>query len=179
MLRCAVAVAAICLFGLPAAAEPSAGLAAPGDCAQPDASFESPPLYLQSAEVGGSAADHFVPRVATDALGPLVPGVVTPTADRLSATVDGAAGTVADTVDVAADAAGATVEGLGDALGGVGGAAGDAIGAPALGDVGGTAGGALGSDGLAGDALGTTQGAVDALTGTATGTVNGVLGGIQ
>jgi len=178
MLRCTVALTAICLLSISAAAESSAGLAAPGDCAQPSAGFETPPPFQQAANVGGGAADHFAPRVEADVLGRLpldatrtgatrlVDGVVSSTAEGVSGTVDGAAGAV-----------GSTVDGLGDTLTGAVGGAGDAIGAPGLGGLTGSATDALGSGGLTGGVLGTTTGTVDALTGTATGTVNSLLGG--
>ena len=163
MLRCTVALTAISLLSISAAAESSAGLAAPGDCAQASAGFDTPPPFQQAANIGGGAAEHFVPRVEADVLGLLpldtartgatrvVDGVVTSTAERVSGTIDGAAGAV--------------------------GGAGDAIGVPGLGGATGGVTDALGSGGLTGGVLGTTGSTVDSLTDTATGTVSGLLGG--
>jgi len=61
-LRCAAAViAASAWIAHPAAAEPGAALAAPGDCATPIADFVAPPVYGQSAGVPGPASEHFAP----------------------------------------------------------------------------------------------------------------------
>jgi hypothetical protein len=152
MLRCTVVVSAICSLSFSAAAGPVAGLAAPGDCAQPSARSETPPLYQQAAGVGGSAAEHFAPRVTTDVLG-LLPLDLTRTRTTLNGVTPGPASLVERTVET-------------------------------------TATGALGSEGLAGSSLGGATGAtesaltgvtgaVDALTGTATRTTSGVLGGLK
>ena len=138
MLRSTVALTAICLLSISAAAESSAGLAAPGDCAQPSAGFESPPPFQQAANVGGGATEHFAPRVETDVLGLLPVDVTRTGATRL---VDGAVSSTAEGVS-------GRVDGAAGAVGG-----------------------------LTGGALGTTGPTVDALTGTATGTGNTLLGG--
>lgn len=183
MLRCTAVVFAICSLAFSAAADSGvAALAAPGDCAQPSADYETPPLYEQPAGVSGSAAEHFAPRVDSDVLG-LLPIDLTRT--RVGATL---VGTASETVGLVGGAAGATVDGVSGAVGGAAdgvgsglagavGGAGNAIGAEGLGAVAGSATDALGSGGLTGSALGTATGAVDALTNTATGATTGVLGG--
>ena len=190
MLRCTAVVFAICSLGLSAIADSGAAvLAAPGDCAQPSADYETPPLYEQNAGVSGSAAEHFAPpSVNTDVLGAL-PVDLTRTGATLGAVtsgstslVDGATRTTLDgvsgTVDAGATVVGGTVDAVGSGLTGVVGGAGSAIGAEGLGSAG-TATDALGGGGITGGALGTATGAVDALTNTATSTTTSVLGGIK
>jgi hypothetical protein len=168
MLRCTVVVSAICSLAFSAAADSGvAALAAPGDCAQPSADYETPPLYQQPAGVSGPAAEHFTPRVDTGSVLGLVPVGLTGT--RAGGTLVGAAsgtvGLVEGATQTTIDGASGAVDGAGDAIDG----AGDAIGG---------AGDAIGSGGLTGNTLTGATGAVDALTNTATGTTSGALGGV-
>jgi hypothetical protein len=160
MLRCTVVVSAICSFAFSAAADSGvAALASPGDCAQPSADYETPPLYQQPAGVSGAAAEHFTPRVDTGVLGVVPVGLTT---TRTGATLVGAVSGTADVVDgvteTTVDAASGAVEGVADAVGG----AADAI------------GGAADTLGGAGDAIG---GTADAIGGTADAIGSGLGGG--
>jgi hypothetical protein len=155
MLRCTVVVSAICSLAFSAAADSGvAALAAPGDCAQPSADYETPPLYQQPAGVSGPAAEHFTPRVDTGSVLGLVPVGLTGT--RAGATLVGAA---SGTVGLAEGATQTTIDGASGAVGG--------------------AGDAIGSGGLTGNTLTGATGAVDALTNTATGTTSGALGALK
>jgi hypothetical protein len=128
MLRCTVALTAVCLLSISAAAESSAGLAAPGDCAQASAGFETPPPFQQAANVGGGAAEHFAPRVGADVLGllpldasrtgatRLVDGVVSSTAEGVSGTVDGLTGGALGTTTGTVDALTGTATGTANSL---------------------------------------------------------------
>jgi hypothetical protein len=154
MLRCAAIVSAICVLAFSAAADTGvAALAAPGDCAQPSADYETPPLYEQPAGVSGSAAEHFAPSATKDVL-ELLPTDLTRTragarfvgtASALVGAVDSAAGTavggVSGAVEGVSGAAGGLVEGIGAELTGVAGGAGDAIGMGGLGAAGGSGSG--------------------------------------
>jgi hypothetical protein len=115
MLRCAVAVFVTGSIAFSAAADSAGGLAAPGDCAQPSAGFESPATYEQAAIVGGSAADHFAPRVVNDVVG------VLPLDLTRTRTVSDAATGVGGTIDRTGDALDsiATDAGAGDVFTGV------------------------------------------------------------
>jgi hypothetical protein len=182
MLRCTVVVSAICSLAFSAAADSGvAALAAPGDCAQPSADYETPPLYQQPAGVSGPAAEHFTPRVDTGSVLGLVPVGLTGT--RAGGTLVGAAsgtvGLVEGATQTTIDGASGAVDGAGDAIGGAGdavGGAGDAVGG--AGDAIGGAGVAIGSGDLTDSTLTGATGAVDALTNTATGTTSGALGGV-
>jgi hypothetical protein len=161
MLRCTVVVSAICSLAFSAAADSGvAALAAPGDCAQPSADYETPPLYQQPAGVSGPAAEHFTPRVDTGSVLGLVPVGLTGT--RAGGTLVGAAsgtvGLVEGATQTTIDGASGAVDGAGDAIGG--------------------AGVAIGSGDLTDSTLTGATGAVDALTNTATGTTSGALGGV-
>jgi len=168
MLRCTVVVSAICSLAFSAAADSGvAALAAPGDCAQPSADYETPPLYQQPAGVSGPAAEHFTPRVDTGSVLGLVPVGLTGT--RAGGTLVGAA---SGTVGLVEGATQTTIDGVSGAVGG----AGDAVGG--AGDAIGGAGVAIGSGDLTDSTLTGATGAVDALTNTATGTTSGALGGV-
>jgi hypothetical protein len=161
MLRCTVVVSAICSLAFSAAADSGvAALAAPGDCAQPSADYETPPLYQQPAGVSGPAAEHFTPRVDTGSVLGLVPVGLTGT--RAGGTLVGAAsgtvGLVEGATQTTIDGASGAVDGAGDAIDG--------------------AGDAIGSGDLTDSTLTGATGAVDALTNTATGTTSGALGGV-
>jgi hypothetical protein len=191
MLRCTAVVTAICSLALSAAADPSGGaLAAPGDCAQPSADFETPPLYEQPAGVSGSASEHFAPKGSTGLVGLLpldltrttpttLSGVTETTTDLVGGAVETTGDAVSGAVGGAADVVGATVDSVTTGLAGVAGGATSALGAEGLGSVAGGAAGSLGSDGLAGSALGATTNTVNTLTGTATGATSTLLGVVK
>jgi hypothetical protein len=114
MLRCTAIVSAICTFAFSAAADSGvAALAAPGDCAQPSADYETPPLYEQPAGVSGSAADHFAPRV-NDGIGSGLTGVVSGAGNAIGAEGLGA---VAGSTTDALGGGGLTGSALGTATG--------------------------------------------------------------
>ena len=189
MLRCAVVGFGIGSIALSAAADSFGGLAAPGDCAQPSAGFESPATYEQEAIVSGSAADHFAPRVVDDVVGVLpldltrtrtvttLGGVTTESVSLVERTVDSTADGLSGTVDGAAAGVGGTVDRVGDALNTVATDTGSAVGVSGVGSLTESATSALGSDGLTGDTLTGVTGAVDMLTDTATRTSSGLFGG--
>jgi hypothetical protein len=190
MLRCAVVVLAMGSLAYSAAADSVGGLAAPGDCAQPSAGFESPATYEQAATIGGSAADHFAPRVVGDVVGVLpldltrtrtaatLEGVTTESVGVVERTVESTAEGVSGALGGATAGVGGTVDRLGDALNTVATDTGSAVGVPGVGGLTEGATSALGGEGLTGDALTGVTGAVDSLTGTATRTTTGVLGGL-
>ncbi|HKA15231.1 MAG TPA: hypothetical protein VKH41_09460 [Myxococcota bacterium] len=83
MPRCAAApISIFALIALPAAADSSAAIAAPRDCAQPIGEFATPLVYGQSAGVSGPPSESFAPRAMWSA--------VDGTTDGVAATVEGA-----------------------------------------------------------------------------------------